>query len=116
MLRRFSTVANRVRRDTSRPLFPYIGSDGRISIRKHLSNTRSSGVNPLLTYNGMSACLKISFIVSGVSLLGSALVYTALMHPDVQLDKTERQKSIRTNAMKARRFTSHRKLASQKHT
>ena len=112
MIRTFSTV---VGRRVSRDISSHITSDGRVSLQKHLLK-RDDTIHPLRTNEGRSALVKISFMVAGVSLLGSALVYTAFMHPDVQLDKIERQKPIRENAKKARRFASHRKLAAHQHT
>lgn len=112
MIRTFATSAGqKMRRELSRRPSMYRATDTRVSLRQHLFGTPAES-SPLRTPNGKSAAVKLAFMVSGVSLLGSSLIYTAIMHPDVRFDKQERQKTIRNNHNKARRFASHRKLSS----
>ena len=66
-------------------------------------------LSPLMKREGRAARLKAFSIIAGVGTMGAALLYNSLMHPDVQFDKVERQKPIRENHKKARRFASHRR-------
>lgn len=109
---------NIVRRDVSRNITRHIREDGRVSLKQHLFGNRSKSLvelSPLTTTNGISARVKGFFGVLGITSLVSAVTYTAFMHPDVQFDKDERQQIFRDTRAKARRFASHRNLASHSH-
>lgn len=113
---RFGTsAAHKIRRDLSRNPSRHIAEDGRVSLKAHLFGPRDKtllDLSPLQRTEGRSARLRALFGVGGIGLLGSGLVYTAIMHPEVQLNKEERGKVLRDNEKKARRFASHRKLSS----
>lgn len=113
---RFGTsAAHKIRRDQSYYPSRHLTEDGRVSLKAHLFGPRDKtllDLSPLQRTEGRAARLRALFGVGGICLLGSGLVYTAIMHPKVQLNKEDRGKVLRDNEKKARRFASHRKLAS----
>ena len=107
-----NTFTTLVRRDVTRNISRHILDDGRVSLAAHLFGKRETsiiGLSPLMKTEGRAARFKALSIVAGVGTMGAALLYNSLMHPDVQFDKSERQKPIRANYQKARRFASHRR-------
>lgn len=106
----FTTLA---RRDVTRNVSRHLLDDGRVSLAAHLFGKRETSLlqlSPLMKPNGRAARLKAFSIVAGIGTMGSALIYNSIMHPDVQFDKDERQKPIRENHQKARRFASNRRM------
>ena len=91
--------------------------NGRVSLRAHLFGPRESSIlelSPLATAEGRAARVKISFAGAGLALCLSGLLFNTIYHPDVQIAKDERGMTLRDTRTKARRFASHRKLASHR--
>ena len=110
MIRAYSTAARMVHKHPTRYM-----RNGRVSLRAHLFGPREESLmdlSPLTSAKGRAAGVKSVSIMCGVMLAMSGLLYNAALHPDVQLNKSDRSTPLRDTREKARRYTSHRKLAS----